>query len=350
MTDHSIARRVALRFAAKALKPEKLIELLKKLRKGSATGIKGAELDQVLAHLGGWRIDETKVLEPQGGLYSRKDEPKHFTSANEAAVKARWEEAKSNEVKHLPDPEHLKLYSSVFMDVSDVRASDHGFTFDYREWRVTTGIRVTSPDHKTWEGVMPLQTFLNGYPSNMGLLKWLRDETSFLKQVSDKLGLDTYELERENAKKQIPTRENSGTCPVCFRNIKLSPRAKNGDKSLPGMVLHGYQRPGTGEVHGNCFGQDWPPFELSKDGTVAYLAAVEKTLGNLTMYLHGLKNGEITSLTRRDIEVHPGDHDWGRVLADKIHDVERLINAYKLDQKRLRRAVETWKLAPLPYG
>lgn len=62
-----------------------------------------------------------------------------------------------------------------------------------------------------------------------------------------------------------------GTCPVCYGEHKLEQ-----DKRRTGLrvVLHGYRRPGDGMVHGTCYGVGWEPFEVSPDGTIAYVERV----------------------------------------------------------------------------
>jgi hypothetical protein len=72
---------------------------------------------------------------------------------------------------------------------------------------------------------------------------------------------------RENAipSGYVRTRENTGTCPVCFRNIKLTDDQK--------MVHHGYERPGHGYIVGDCFTvKTYLPYELSAEGTKAFIS------------------------------------------------------------------------------
>jgi len=52
-----------------------------------------------------------------------------------------------------------------------------------------------------------------------------------------------------------------GTCPVCERAI----RVRTGK-----MVHHGYQRPGSGHIVGDCYGVGTPPYEISSEGTRGY--------------------------------------------------------------------------------
>ncbi len=62
---------------------------------------------------------------------------------------------------------------------------------------------------------------------------------------------------------------NVGSCPICDRLQKLEKkRTRSGH---PVMVHHGYKRPGTGYIYGDCFGVGYPPYELSAEGCEAYL-------------------------------------------------------------------------------
>ncbi len=59
--------------------------------------------------------------------------------------------------------------------------------------------------------------------------------------------------------------ENTGTCQICERACKLP----NGRVSL-----HGYKRPGTGWITGNCRGSHELPFEQSCDALVRFIETV----------------------------------------------------------------------------
>lgn len=56
-----------------------------------------------------------------------------------------------------------------------------------------------------------------------------------------------------------------GTCQICGRQHKIV-RGK--------IALHGYQRPGTGEVHGKCWGAGYPAFEIDRERLRWYIADV----------------------------------------------------------------------------
>lgn len=78
-----------------------------------------------------------------------------------------------------------------------------------------------------------------------------------------------------------------GTCPVCERAI----RVRSGK-----MVHHGYQRPGHGEIVGDCFAVGLPPYEVSCVGTEKYRHVVGEKLLFCSGYLAKLRAGEIHSL------------------------------------------------------
>jgi hypothetical protein len=160
------ALKVAARFAAKRpMKPEKLKELMLKLRKGAGFGVKLNLLMPVFEALGGWHFDDAVVLKPEGGKFGGQDEPRSYSNTHPENVKITWENAKANEVSRLPDPEQAKLWETYYMDVSDIETTPSYSKFTYRAWRAVPGIKVTSADGKAFMVDMNLDQFLNEYPS-----------------------------------------------------------------------------------------------------------------------------------------------------------------------------------------
>jgi hypothetical protein len=78
-----------------------------------------------------------------------------------------------------------------------------------------------------------------------------------------------------------------GTCPVCERSI----RVRTGK-----MVHHGYQRPGSGRIVGDCFAVGRPPYEVSCEGTEKYRHVIREKLLFCSGYLAKLRAGAIHSL------------------------------------------------------
>ncbi len=346
--------RVAIRFGARQMKPEKLEALLLKLRKGGATGIKMFELAQVLEALGGYTISEETTLEPQGGRYVRKEELQRYTHPHPGNVQTVWETAKHNEVTSLP--EHPQLHHVYYMDVSDLMEENGQKFFTYRAWQGRAGVRIKSPDGKTFDVQMGRDQFLDSYPTNTGVLKWLREHTPFLKQINDRLGTMPIEQEREEKKQKIPTRENTGTCPVCFNNIKLRPTARKArDKAMPGITLHGYKRPGTGYIHGECFGIDYPPFELSAEGSHAFIAELDQSIANIEHAIREYESGAVDELyVDRDRKLtlvkksEAPPHEWEKYLKEKISSSKAQKDWLTTTRAFVKRQADGWHPKPLP--
>jgi len=99
------------------------------------------------------------------------------------------------------------------------------------------------------------------------------------------------------------TLDNTGTCPICERNIKL-------DKS--GYIVdHGYKLTHAGQWLGwrmsSCYGTGYWPYERSREGVVDYLAKV------LHAAMRQLRAAIGALPTAYDIPdgVHFGQGKWG---------------------------------------
>lgn len=143
-----------------------------------------------------------------------------------------------------------------------------------------------------------------------------------------------------------------GTCPVCYREQKLRAGL---------MVLHGYTRPGYGYVQGNCFGVGWAPFEVSPDGTIAYVERVlQPMLERQELFLQNLRNGTITVLHvpdyskppsrfgRETKKITPADgHAFRSEVLSRISSTESLIRQLTRDIAERTEKVRGWKAAPI---
>lgn len=118
------------------------------------------------------------------------------------------------------------------------------------------------------------------------------------------------------------------------------------------MTLHGYKRPGIGYIHSNCFGEEWPPFELSSEGTFAYADNLEDHKKYLDTRLDKLKGGEAITFTplsgKPQVKAEMNPREWEKALSLEIHTTEQAISTLKMDVTRLRRHGHSWKLEPLP--
>lgn len=367
--DKQAALRVVARFQreAAALSDDKMQALLLSLRKGAWGKITSvARLKEVLDRLGGWNVEPFVGLVkiPSYDSYSTgKDYPASFWGSKEDCEEVR-KEALKVEVKSLPT--NPKADARYTMDVGEVEKGSSDHEVEFRLWIGCVGWKVTSPEGKILE-LLPDGSSLErsqGWHNSSSvdlrkttklgkratkfihlydLPKWLKSETNFEKQLLEVLGMGEH-------KPAAPrTRENTGSCPCCFRNIKL--KAQSG-REHPLMVNHGFQRPGWGYIVGNCIGVGWPPFELSPDGTKHLLKEfLHPRVKKLLEYLRRLKAGEVTELhpfLGSNIKVTPDDTNWKRHLENEVGKTERELKWVQEDIKTLEHMVTNWKLEPLP--
>ena len=140
-----------------------------------------------------------------------------------------------------------------------------------------------------------------------------------------------------------------GTCGVCGRSIKV----RNGK-----LVHHGYSRPGTGFIEGDCFAVGAEPYERSLTATTAYRALIQAKLDNEVSFLAKLQAGEVTYFTeihqsylvRGKFEVTEyalgvtADYEWRSKMKAKISEVQYKARLLREEVARLDKLVEGWTL------
>lgn len=144
-----------------------------------------------------------------------------------------------------------------------------------------------------------------------------------------------------------------GTCPVCQGVWKV--RSER-------LVHHGYVRPGTGEIFGDCFGVNRPPHELSPATAEAYLRlVVVPELRAADQYVESLGppkepaelpfnewNREMrqhTPVLRRREDV--SQYDWGQRLDSERRSAAMRLDALREEAARLDGLITSWQLKPL---
>jgi len=346
----SLALRVAARHQAAQMSEEKLKELLLKIRKGATASLNWSQLGQVLAVLDpGWKLEKFTGLVK---LYSEKDEaPEWVSSKDKSEVEERYRNYGQWAVSSLPSkPKHDQLYILELSPMQEVKR--HGgqteWEFTFKPWMGHSGWKVVTPQGEVFNG-LPGRFSLSGNAwygwqarSKLPLydvIPWLNKNTDWLDQISRKLDMAPHEP-------AVPrTRENTGSCPVCFQNIKI-----NNER----MVLHGYRRPGHGSTVGNCFGYGYPAFELKVEGTKAYLKEeLEPALDQLKDYLKRLNRGDVEKLntaSRFSLPkyITPEDPQWGMYLQKAVRETESRIKTTQEDVGIYTRLVQHWKERPLP--
>jgi hypothetical protein len=146
--------------------------------------------------------------------------------------------------------------------------------------------------------------------------------------------------------------EKCGACPVCFGDYVVYGKA-------PRMVHHGYERPGIGYIVGDCHGVDFPPFEISCEGTKSFherlgqrLTQVEGLLATVserdsvmvvtgTKYVSGHRVPEHKTIKR-------GEDGFDRAIAGLRADYVREIEGLKRGLVEYAKHVAEWKPQTFP--
>jgi hypothetical protein len=349
----SLAERVARRWIATIALDDRMKALLLKLRKGADSTLSLPQLFKVLELLGGWRVEEIIGLVPMHFKSEGKDRKELLAEDNETLARVMYDKLRSEVVTSLPthpqegrryvmDLEDLKSWENQFSTTGKV----HGAT--YNAWFGAPGWRFTDPEGHTFE-LLPGRWDL---PKPEGrdrkklrpwdVLRWLKKDTTYLAQINELLGTEPHE-------KAAPrTRENTGTCGACLRNIKLVEKSN----APPTMALHGYNRPGHGYVVGKCLGGNHPPYELSAEATKAMVKIISEKLHKLKKTLAYLE-GNPDRFTKGEKVILKSDMDeaaWDYEVKKSIEYVKWDMRFPESDFKAYTWLVANWKERPLPQA
>jgi hypothetical protein len=235
--------------------------------------------------------------------------------------------------------------------------------FDYLGWKIEEirgGTKFTAPVGDTFEAQHFFDFIGREYPfmildsEGVSLDKWLT-KNHFQDQALEALQMEPYEAEVERKKQERDERARVGkaTCPCCFGPFMLLPKSKKGDSSMPGMVIHGYKRPGVGYLQGECFGNGWPPFELSSNGTKAYEGYLESILKELEKGLGRLERDEDDTLILGPKGYSRESTDpakWVIYLAEAIKHQGSQIREVSRILDMLKKRLASWEPHPERLG
>lgn len=317
---------------AATISPDKLKELMLKVRKGSTGSIK--KLDQVKAMLEaiGGKMEPTVGLVPQ----FTKDAKTIVRAEDKGEIEAKRRFQETLLVSGLPsNPKTGVVYVTKISPIIEIPTKYGGYYFEVESYIGKNGVRVQTPDGKKTE-ILPGIYADSVYPEVV--LDWLKNNTDWIARINRFLGTDEHVPAAER------TREGTGTCPVCFRNVKLSG---------PGLVvLHGYKRPGYGMTEGKCPGVGYPPFELSVKGVAAYLNQLTHMIAEEEAMLAKLRSGDVTELfvfrNNRRERVTPEHRNWQFFLQTEIENLERTLPMVKKEKEKFTLLKTHWVERPLP--
>lgn len=250
--------------AAKTLSPDDVKALMLKIRKGTLNQ-SPAELAAVLETLG-WTVTPTVGLKKtEDGTFFYAHTPAQADEMMALLAKAKvssW-------------PVNPKAGGVYITEYSRSPSAGNGETVDYKGAVGLPGVILKTPKGVSGIALATYSAephrYLNGDAkkkptlSGTDMIWWLEENVPTWKD--DVLAYLNME---EHVPANARTRDRTGTCGICFQNVKL-----NGNT---GLAHHGFKRPGGGYTTGECPGMRFPPFELSVDATAAHLRGLEEAL------------------------------------------------------------------------
>lgn len=144
-----------------------------------------------------------------------------------------------------------------------------------------------------------------------------------------------------------------GKCPVCEGDFKLT--------SSKTLVHHGFQRPGDGMIHGDCFAVHKDPYEVSCETSKKYKAKIEQGLAIAQSYLAKLESGEVTSLLKevskgygrnkvvelKTVTKESDSYDFGQLLHSAVWRTKGQISSAESEIRRMDRLITEWTPKPI---
>jgi len=294
---------------AAALPDEAKKLLLLKVRKGTDATITLAQTLHLVELVGGdWALEAGFVA--MKGVDSKTGRP--FTdeihtarSDGEDWINDCRAGYKDKEISELPS--HAQAGDRFITEVSPVGKNAYDWLiFTFIQWSTVYGIRINMPGGQSAlflpDGSEIARAPYDAYvavssakPYEHGVLydikRWLKDETDYKTRVCQLLDME------EHVPAAQRTRDNTGCCPVCFREMKLKPGTTI-------MVLHGFKRPHhAGYLVGNCYGVGRPAYEISSEGVTDYIK---------NMLLIELSNLEmsISDVEGNALDAYPNTWEW----------------------------------------
>ncbi len=174
---------------------------------------------------------------------------------------------------------------------------------------------------------------------NHWMVKAARDYLDSVQPIIDdankiKATLTKARKPREGARKtEERTIENTGTCSVCGRNVKLN--------NLGNIVDHGF-RLAWNERSGGCYGVSYKPIEISPEGAVSYLAVIRDMLERAEKVVAEFATRYDADVLKYQIFQIPKDE------RKRYTNAESTVRHAGRDVTRIEKIIAEWKATPLP--
>lgn len=355
----------------KPIAEDKLAVLLPKLRKRADSSLTAAHVVSVAQALG-WTVEPMVYVAVDQAPFKDNFDTHHLSAAEDyrASLLARalpgppetlapGERAVWNVSEIVSWPRSNSPTGYSYHVTSDQAVGVVGLRFVDTNGKVIDYVPGRNARDRRWKGKAsptvldsPGFMLLSGGPDRADL----RDASSWLDDINRRLGTEPH-VERPR------TREGTATCWFCWRNIKMAPNGL--------LVHHGYQRPGTGEIHGDCLGVHRASYELAVGPGQEALAAHQRSVNGHRDEAARLRSGGVTEMHRRsygrngnDIVVPSGEPGWGetqdgrtvrvgasawaRMIDDAARRHESLAESEEAKVALYQHAVDSWQKRPLP--
>ena len=138
-----------------------------------------------------------------------------------------------------------------------------------------------------------------------------------------------------------------GMCPVCEGEFKV----RDGK-----LVHHGFQRPGDGRIHGDCFAVAYEPYERSTHGCEDYKQSLVVALTSLQTrlkmlprisYFCDVRPGYYTTTTHEYALGVTSLYTWSKFVESKLDEVKRSIAHVESEIARMNKRIAAWALCEL---
>lgn len=240
-------------------------------------------------------------------------------------------------------PPTLKLKRGVVYhsSLTQEKFDEGDFLVESYDWIADKATRITAPNGDQID-LFPKS------PSNVW--EWVLAH-GLDEAVCNYMGLPTLEKEKadkDQARRLIYRHENHcGICSVCLGDYK---------RTVDNMIgNHGFKRPGDGELHGMCFGEGYPPLEISDEGCVAFRAVLVQQLANAKANLAHWQSGEVKTMMIKArtfpqvemVEITPEDPRWANELKLTLLRLEAKVRRLESKIAEMDKRIADWVPVPL---
>ena len=343
-----------------------------KIRKGSVAWMNPKKLEAVLSAMDGWSIEKAQFYAQTNndralvklGMYDkntrtaldeisvhsdmrrdhRQERMLQASSYDLAAVEAYQNEMQKYLVDSIPTVDK-KSPKAVVTNISEIEKDaqyERRLQFYFTVFMKIRGYKITAPNGESFNMSTSNDLGSSG-PTIERFYEWAVENTDFMDQILDKLGLEAH-VKAADRPKQVKQGQTIGTCAICGHE-----QVVHGTN----MVAHGYRRPGQGYQTDSCFGAGKDAWQISSDACVEYLPVLESNLELYREKLQELKSEKVFTFTRRaarqnawgnEIEnVTVGHPDYDKMRLGAIREAETNIRYLTQDIADMKERIASWE-------